>query len=96
MKSSPTKGGPAPCIGLRISRRASGEPYLCGIAGEEFTVPRGARVQLRRIRDDGDHVTHAIVFAPPDARVSTKTIEKAVADSAWWRRDQRHDGEEMP
>ena len=89
---------PAPCIGLRVARRASGEPYLGGIAGEEFTVPAGARVQLRRLRPDGpgESPTHAIVFAPPDPRLSKAAIEKAIADGAWHRVDPRHDGEVKP
>jgi hypothetical protein len=64
--------GPVPCIGLRRGVRVSGEHYLYGVVSETLTLEAGARVQLRRLRPDGDHdgPTHAIVFAPCDGMPS--------------------------
>lgn len=89
---------PAPCIGLRIGRRVSGEPYLHGISSEEFTIPKGARVQLRRLRPDGDGdtPTHAIVFAPPDPNVTPRELDQAGRDAAWHRRDARDSTGDVP
>ena len=88
----------APAIGLRLAHRVDGTPFLHGLAGSDFTVPAGSRVQLRRLRPDGpgDSPTHAIVFAPPDPRVTEKEIEQAVRDSAWHRVDPRRAPGEAP
>ncbi len=82
---------PAPAIGLFVGHRVTGEPYLRGIASESFTVPAGARVQLRRLRPDGpgDSPTHAIIFAPPDPTLTRADLAQATRDASWHRRDPR-------
>jgi hypothetical protein len=90
---------PAPCIGLRRAVRASGEPYLSGVAHAEIVIPAGARVQLRRLRPDGpgDSPTHAIVFAPADPRAKGADLEQACRDNGFHRVDPRDaDGEPAP
>lgn len=89
---------PAPAIGLRMGVRTSGERYLHGLAAETFTVEKGSRVQLRRLRPDGngDGATHVIVFAPPAPNVSSKDLEAACLDAAWYRVDPRDGTEQSP
>ncbi len=88
---------PVPAIGLLIGYRVTGEPFLRGIADREFTVPAGARVQLRRLRPDGpgDIPTHAIVFAPPDPNLTPAELQQACRAAAWHRDDARDDPQEV-
>lgn len=89
---------PAPILGFRRRHRATGEPYLHAIVGEDLHVPAGSTLDLRRLHDGAlDSPKFALlIVAPTKPWQPSKTERSQVAadrlDGSAIRQDHRDAG----
>jgi hypothetical protein len=73
---------PSPIIGMRRRQRATGEPYLHAVVGDDLHVPAGSTLDLRRIApDDADGPTFALLIVPPCSPWKPSRSERARVDA---------------
>lgn len=86
---------PAPIIGFRRRHRATGEPYLHAIVGEDLHLPAGSVLDLRRLHDGSlDSPEFALMIVVPTKPCQPSKPERANAaadrlDGSAIRQDHR-------